>query len=69
LGGLSFLPREDHVYQLAPYEEITEEQYNKLIKDFPDIDFSQILAYEKSEDYQGRGAQELACAADSCEIQ
>ena len=68
LGGLSFLPREDYVYQLAPYEEITEEQYNKLIKDFPDIDFSQILAYEKSEDYQGRGAQELACAAASCEI-
>ena len=69
LGGLSFLPREDHVYQLAPYEEITEEQYDKLIKDFPDIDFSQILVYEKSEDYQGRGAQELACAADSCEVQ
>lgn len=68
LGGLSFLPREDHVYQLAPYEEITEEQYNKLIADFPDIDFSQILSYEKSEDYLGRGAQELACAADSCEV-
>lgn len=69
LGGLSFLPREDHVYQLAPYEEITEEQYNKLIADFPDIDFSQILAYEKSEDYIGGGAKELACAAGSCEIQ
>lgn len=68
LGGLSFLPREDYVYQLAPYEEITEEQYNELMKNFPDIDYSQILAYEKSEDYQGRGSQELACAAGSCEI-
>lgn len=68
LGGLSFLPREEHVYQLAPYEEITKEQYEKLVEDFPDIDFSQILVYEKGEDYLGRGSQELACAADSCEI-
>src|SRR3989344_7203392 len=30
LGGLSFLPRTDFVYKLSPYEEITEEQYNKL---------------------------------------
>lgn len=68
LGGLSFLPREDHVYQLAPYEAITEEKYNQLVEEFPDIDFSQILAYEKSDDYLVRGAQELACAADSCEV-
>lgn len=68
LGGLSFLPREDHVYQLAPYEEITEELYNKLVKDFPNIDFSQILAYEKSEDFLGMGSQELACAVGSCEV-
>ena len=26
IGGLSFLPRFDHVYQLAPYEEISEEK-------------------------------------------
>ena len=69
LGGLSFLPREDHVYQLAPYEEITEEQYTQLVEDFPDIDFSQILSYENSEDYLGRGAQELACGVTSCEVQ
>jgi hypothetical protein len=30
VGGLSFLPRSDFVYQLAPYEEITKEQYEEL---------------------------------------
>ncbi len=29
VGGLSFLPRSNHVYQLAPYEEIAKEEYEK----------------------------------------
>jgi ribonucleoside-triphosphate reductase (thioredoxin) len=47
LGGLTFLPREETVYQLAPYEEISKEEYEKLVAEFPEIDFSQILAYER----------------------
>ncbi len=66
IGGLAFLPREEHVYTLAPYEEITEENYNAMMKDFPDIDFSQILIYEKDDETQG--AKELACMAGVCEI-
>src|SRR5690606_21431026 len=27
VGGLSFLPRTDHVYELAPYETINESEY------------------------------------------
>jgi hypothetical protein len=30
VGGLSFLPRSNHVYQLAPYETITKEQYEAM---------------------------------------
>ncbi len=66
IGGLSFLPREDHVYRLAPYEEITKEQYEAMIKKFPDIDFSKIMSYERED--QTQGSKELACAGNVCEI-
>ncbi|MGM0465006.1 MAG: ATP cone domain-containing protein [Acidobacteriota bacterium] len=47
IGGLTFLPKDNTVYQLAPFEEISKEEYEKLISEFPEIDFSQILVYEK----------------------
>lgn len=67
LGGLSFLPRSDNKYALTPYEEITEERYNEMIANMPDIDFSQILTYEKSDNTEG--AKELACVSGVCEIE
>lgn len=66
IGGLSFLPKTDHVYQLAPYEEITEEKYNELLSKLPKIDFSEIVLYEK--DDETMGAKELACVSGVCEI-
>ncbi len=68
LGGLSFLPREDknHVYTLAPYEEIDEEVYGKMMDAFPALDFSQIMIYEKEDETQG--AKELACVSGVCEV-
>ena len=66
LGGLSFLPREDTVYQLAPYEAITKERYHEIKAKFPDIDFSQIVLYEKDDTTEG--AKELACVGATCDI-
>jgi len=66
VGGLSFLPRNDHVYKLAPYEEITKEQYERAMKDFPEIDFSKIVLYEYED--VTTGSKELACSAGKCEI-
>lgn len=66
LGGLSFLPRSDHQYQLAPYEEITEERYNELVAQMPQVDFSQIMSYEKED--RTEGAKEIACVGGVCEI-
>lgn len=66
LGGLSFLPREDHVYQLAPFEEITEKRYQEMVTSAPGIDFAQIIAYE--EDDMTSGAKELACVSGVCEV-
>lgn len=66
LGGLSFLPRSEYVYQLAPYEEISEEKYEELKIKMPEMDFSKIVAYE--EDDQTVGSKELTCVAGVCEI-
>jgi ribonucleoside-diphosphate reductase alpha chain len=66
VGGLSFLPREDYVYPMAPYEEITKEAYDEMVKKIPDIDFSQILLYEKDDETQG--SRELACMGGKCEV-
>ncbi len=65
VGGLSFLPRDNHVYQLAPYEEITKEEYEKRVKSLKKIDFSKLVLYEKSD--QTIGSKELACVGGVCE--
>ncbi|MBI3305998.1 ribonucleoside-triphosphate reductase [Candidatus Nomurabacteria bacterium] len=66
VGGLSFLPRDNHVYQLAPYEEITKERYEEMLKKVKDLDFSKIVTYEKVDGTEIK--RELACAAGVCEI-
>jgi hypothetical protein len=66
IGGLSFLPRFEHVYALAPYEDISKERYERMAAEFPDIDFSQIIIYEKTDETQG--AKEVACVGGVCEI-
>lgn len=66
IGGLSFLPREKHVYSLAPYEEISKEEYEKRVKSFPELDFSKIVTYEREDETEV--AKELACVAGTCEI-
>lgn len=64
-GGLSFLPRTDHVYQLAPYEEITKEEYEKRMKEIGDIDFTDLIRYEQTDNTTG--AKELACVGGGCD--
>lgn len=66
IGGLSFLPRSNHVYRLAPYEPITKKQYEDLAKKFPQIDYSKLIMYERTDETEQ--AKELACAGGTCEI-
>ncbi|OGT06617.1 MAG: ribonucleoside-triphosphate reductase [Gammaproteobacteria bacterium GWF2_41_13] len=66
IGGLSFLPRNNHVYQLAPYEEIDQETYEKLQEKFRGVDFSQIVVYERTDETELKG--ELACTGGGCEV-
>jgi len=66
VGGLSFLPRSNHVYQLAPYEAIDEKTYNQLLSKMPDFDFSKIVTYELRDETEVK--RELACVSGVCDI-
>ncbi|MDP1760204.1 MAG: ATP cone domain-containing protein [Candidatus Woesebacteria bacterium] len=66
VGGLSFLPRSEHVYQLAPYEEISKEEYEKRIREIKHIDFSKLMYYEQEDNTIG--AKEFACVSGVCSI-
>jgi len=66
IGGLSFLPRSNHVYRLAPYETITKEEYEERMSRFPKVDYSKLYAYERQDETEMK--KELACAGGVCEI-
>jgi ribonucleoside-diphosphate reductase alpha chain len=66
VGGLSFLPRSDHVYRLAPFEEIDEAHYHRLTKQLANVDFSQIVSYERTDETEVK--RELACTGGACEL-
>ncbi len=67
IGGLSFLPRSNHVYRLAPYETITEKEYEDRVARFPKVDYSKLYAYERQDETEMK--KELACAGGVCEIE
>jgi hypothetical protein len=66
IGGLSFLPRSEHIYQLAPYEDLTEQQYAARLAAFPTIDYSLLSLYELED--RTEGTREFACTGDRCEL-
>jgi len=64
VGGLSFFPRSDAVYENAPYVEITKEQYENAEK--PAINFDLINSIEV---YDYSGQSEMACSSGQCDFQ
>ena len=65
ISGISFLPHSDHVYQQAPYEDITEEQYEEMLSKMPtEIDWSAMIEDKDNTE----ASQTLACVAGACEI-
>lgn len=66
IGGLSFLPRSNHVYRLAPYEAIDKKTYEQRVAQFPQVDYSKLIIYERTDETEQ--AKELACAGGTCEI-
>ena len=66
VGGLSFLPRDNHAYSLAPYEAISKEEYERRAKSFPMVDYAKLMQYERADETELK--KELACVAGTCEI-
>lgn len=64
--AVSFLPKDNGKYELAPEEEISEAKYQKLVDEFPKIDYSCLKDFEKEDTTQG--AQNLACTAGVCDL-
>ena len=67
IGGISFLPASEHTYRQAPYQEITEKEYDEWVKKMPSNLTWQMLSLYEFEDGT-TGAQDLACVAGACEI-
>jgi ribonucleoside-diphosphate reductase alpha chain len=64
ISGVSYLPYDGGTYRQAPYEECTEEEYNKLKASIPVVNWLELK--ENTDNVEG--AQMLACSAGSCEI-
>ena len=63
-NGLSVLPYNGGTYTQAPFEDITEEQYNEMMKSLHSIDLSKVVELDDATDLKG----EAACAGGACEI-
>jgi hypothetical protein len=66
IGGLSFLPKDGGIYTLAPYEEITEQQYQELVSKMPQLDFDALRRYETSDSTELN--RDYSCLGGSCEL-
>ena len=63
-NGLSVLPYNGGTYTQAPFEDCTEEVYERMMESLQSIDLSKVVETEDETDLKG----ELACAGGACEI-
>lgn len=67
MSGISFLPRSEHTYTQAPYEEIDKDTYKALKEAMPkSIDWRQLAEFETGDNTTVQ--PELACTAGACEL-
>ena len=67
VSGISFLPKQDHCYDQAPFEEIDTEAYHKLSQEMPiSLNWDNLILYEESDNTVATPT--LACTGNSCEI-
>ena len=63
-NGLSVLPAFDHTYKQAPFEDITEDEYNARINTLKAIDLNKVMEIDDNVEF----SQVAACAGGACEI-
>ena len=62
--ALSFLPEDLGTYKQAPFETITEEQFNEAVKSLHEIDLSRVVEMSDNTALM----DQAACAGGACEI-
>ena len=62
--ALSCLPYDNGSYVQAPFETITQEKFDEMIKALHEVDLSKVIEEVDNTDQKG----ELACAGGACEI-
>jgi len=63
-NGLSVLPHDGGSYIQSPFQDITKEEYERLMETLHDVDLSKIVEMDDNTDL----SNELACAGGACEI-
>ena len=63
-NGLSVLPYDGGTYTQAPFEDITKEKYNEMMRSLTNVDLTRITELQDDTNLTG----ELACAGGACEI-
>jgi ribonucleoside-diphosphate reductase alpha chain/ribonucleoside-triphosphate reductase len=64
--GISFLSYNDNFYDLMPYEEITEEEYQKRVEEMERFNPSLVSKYET--EYLEREVEDAACDTGACPV-
>ena len=64
-NGLSVLPYFGGSYQQAPFEDITEEEYNKRIATLHSLDLTKVTEIDDNVEF----GQTAACAGGACAIE
>jgi ribonucleoside-diphosphate reductase alpha chain len=63
-NGLSVLPYDGGTYTQAPFEDVSEDEYNERMKHLSVINLENVVEMDDNTDLSG----ELACAGGSCEV-
>ena len=67
LSGVSFLPFSDHIYQQAPFQDCTKEEYDALKAKMPvTVNWADLQRYEIVD--HTTGTQEMACVSGVCDL-
>ena len=63
-NGLSVLPYSDHNYIQSPFEDCSEDEYDKMMNSLKEVDLDKVVEYSDNTNLTG----ELACSGSSCSI-
>ena len=64
MSGVSFFPKDDHIYPQAPYEPCDKEVYDQRVAALPEVLQLDFVEHDDTT----TSSQELACAGGACEL-